>query len=120
MRVKVLGTDEYRWQSPHPLQQQGLRRDFPRKRRKTPDFLSAPACGGSGCAALAAADDGGLRRALLKTVPKFHVSQVLLADAEVAEDYVEQIFDVDAAGDAAEGAGGQTNVFGDKIGLPGL
>jgi|GEM_PF-3653772 len=27
-----------------------LRRDFPRKRRKTENLLSAPACGGSGCA----------------------------------------------------------------------
>jgi len=114
--VKVLRTDES--QSPHPLQQQGLRRDFPRKRGQTPELLSSSACGGSGCAALAAAGDGGLHRVI--TVPTFHVSQNLFADAEVVEDHVEQIFDVDAAGDAAEGAGGQSNVFGDEIGVPGL
>src|SRR5215469_12446883 len=36
----------------------------------------------------------------------------LLADAEVAEDHVEQIFDVDRTSDPAETAQGQPEIFG--------
>ena len=40
----------------------------------------------------------------------------LLADAEVAEDDVEEILDADGACDAAETAEGQTQVFGSQFG----
>jgi hypothetical protein len=40
----------------------------------------------------------------------------LLPDAEIAEDYVEQIFDVDNAGDAAEAAQGEAEIFGAQFG----
>jgi hypothetical protein len=40
----------------------------------------------------------------------------LLPDAEVAEDYVEQIFDVDGTGDAAEAAQGKAEIFGAQFG----
>jgi len=43
-----------------------------------------------------------------ETVTKF----CLLADAEVAEDYVEQIFDIDRTGNPAEAAQGQAEIFG--------
>src|ERR1700752_2887876 len=35
----------------------------------------------------------------------------LLTDAEIAEDHVEQVFDIDGAGDAAEAAQRKTQVF---------
>ena len=118
MGVKVLRTDEYLWQGLHPLQQQRAAQGLPPQAgadTRTSVFLRLR---GKWLRSVAAADDGGLHRVI--TVPTFHVSQNLFADAEVVEDYVEQIFDVDAAGDAAEGAGGQSNVFGDEIGVPGL
>ena len=40
----------------------------------------------------------------------------LFPDAEIAEDHVEQILDVDRAGDAAEVAQGQTEIFGAELG----
>ena len=40
----------------------------------------------------------------------------LLPDAEVTEDYVEQIFDVNNAGDAAEAAQGEAKILGAQFG----
>jgi hypothetical protein len=40
----------------------------------------------------------------------------LLADAEVAEDYVEEIFDIHGTGDAAEAAHSQAEIFGAEFG----
>src|SRR6516165_10569964 len=40
----------------------------------------------------------------------------LLADAEVAEDHVEQIFDIDRAGDMAEAAQRHAQIFGAELG----
>ena len=40
----------------------------------------------------------------------------LLTDAEVAEDYVEQVFDIDRASDAAEAAQRKTEVFRPQLG----
>ena len=40
----------------------------------------------------------------------------LLADAEIAEDHVEQILDIDGASDAAETAQSQAKIFGAKLG----
>ena len=37
---------------------------------------------------------------------------LLLADAEIAEDHVEQIFDIDGTGNPAEAAQGQPKIFG--------
>src|SRR5579859_6973471 len=43
-------------------------------------------------------------------------SRTLFADAEVAEDDVEQILHIDAAGDAAERPGGEAKVLGGELG----
>jgi hypothetical protein len=40
----------------------------------------------------------------------------LLPDAELAEDEIENIVDADAAGDAAQRAGGEAEVFGQELG----
>ena len=37
---------------------------------------------------------------------------MLLPDAKVAEDHIEQIFDTDRSGDAAEAAQRETKIFG--------
>ncbi len=39
----------------------------------------------------------------------------LLADAEIAEDYVEEIFDIDGTRDAAKAAQGETEIFGTQL-----
>lgn len=39
----------------------------------------------------------------------------LLPDAEIAEDNVEEVFDIDAAGDATERADGKAHVFSDHF-----
>src|SRR5215468_7373722 len=39
----------------------------------------------------------------------------LLSNAELAEDHVEQILDIDAAGDAADGAYGQAEILGKQL-----
>src|SRR5579862_3416506 len=41
---------------------------------------------------------------------------ISLPDAEIAEDDVEEVLDVDPAGDAAQGAGGEAEVFGGELG----
>jgi uncharacterized protein len=41
---------------------------------------------------------------------------LLLADAEIAENHVEQIFDIDGSGDAAEAAQSQAEIFGTQLG----
>ena len=41
---------------------------------------------------------------------------LLLADAEIAEDHVEQIFDIDGTGNPAEAARGQPKIFGAQLG----
>ena len=41
----------------------------------------------------------------------------LLPDAEIAEDGIEQFLDIDAAGDAADGAQRQAQIFRKKFGL---
>jgi hypothetical protein len=41
---------------------------------------------------------------------------LLLADAEIAEDHVEQIFDIDGTGNPAEAAQGQPKIFGAQLG----
>ena len=43
------------------------------------------------------------------------VPRGLLADAEAGEDGVEDVFDPDGAGDAAEGAEGLTEIFGSEF-----
>jgi hypothetical protein len=43
----------------------------------------------------------------------------LLPDTEIAEDDVEQIFDIDGTGDAAEAAQGETEIFGAELGQGG-
>src|SRR5207244_12125082 len=43
-----------------------------------------------------------------------------LTDAEVAEDDVEQIFDIDGTGDAPEIAQGETEVFGAQLRQPSI
>src|ERR1700738_2053714 len=40
----------------------------------------------------------------------------LLTDAEIAEDHVEQVFDIDGAGDAAEAAQRKAQVFRAQLG----
>jgi len=43
------------------------------------------------------------------------VLRILLADAEITEDYVEQILDVDGTGDTAETAQCQAQIFGAQL-----
>ena len=44
----------------------------------------------------------------------FHVKHPpLFPNTEIPENHIQQIFDIDAAGDAGEGAGGAAQVFGD-------
>lgn len=52
----------------------------------------------------------------------FHVKQApalrlpgLLTDAEIAKDHVEDVFDINPAGEAAQRAGGETQFFGEQI-----
>lgn len=54
----------------------------------------------------------GNRRQASKDLDNRCVAARLFADAEVAEDFVEDVFDVHAAGDAAEGLGGAAEMFG--------
>ena len=44
--------------------------------------------------------------------PRNDILERLFPDAEVAEDDIEKVFDVDGAGDAAEAAQGETKIFG--------
>src|SRR5215471_7200436 len=45
---------------------------------------------------------------------------MLLADAEIAKDDVEQIFDINDAGDAPEAAQREAEIFGAQLGKPGV
>ena len=42
--------------------------------------------------------------------------RLLLADAEIAEDHIQQILDIDGAGDMAEAAQCQAEIFGAQLG----
>ena len=49
----------------------------------------------------------------------FHVKQRgLLADAEAGEDLAQHVLDIDTAGDAAQGAGGEAQVLGAELIFP--
>ncbi len=103
------GDAEVRALSPIPCEPQVLRRDFPRKRRKTPDLLSAPACAGSGCAALAAADDGGKCRS-------YPLSKIAVSELFGSGFVSSKKFHRKGAKDAKKGSRGRFAVIGLSLG----
>src|SRR5262249_12808262 len=72
-----------------------------------PLILSRPQSGrvaGAGCP----------RQEPIGAFPLFHVKHSF-ADAELAEDHVEEVFDIDSAGDATEGARGEAQILGREL-----
>ena len=48
--------------------------------------------------------------------PRPGITCFVTCDAEIAEDHVEQIFDIDGTGNPAEAAQGQPKIFGAQLG----